>query len=143
MLYQANGKNLHRTAREFRANDGGAVPLSTLQRWFREQAATIPIELRTKKASDLRDTLQLVAWAALNEILVRIGNGEGALKDLAVVFGVAIEKGLLLEDKPTERIAVVNESLTDDERTARTAALFDAARARRAGQASDRADWAD
>ena len=133
----ANGGNVRQTARET------GVPEATLRAWKNGRAKPVSRRLYAEKVGDLRGGLLELAVALVDTAVTKAASGEGNIQQVVTALGIVFDKLQLLDEQPTERIAVVNESLTDDERTARTAALFDAARARRAGQASDRADWAD
>jgi hypothetical protein len=106
------------------------VPAMTISRWFKKQQNPPPNELVTEKRFDLLDAIK----EELAAIFVEMGSArqDADYRTLGTVAGILIDKQQLLTGKPTERIEQTD-GLTDDERSARIAALFDAARARRTG----------
>lgn len=71
----------------------------------------------------------------LQAILEELPNArpDADFKELATSFGIFVDKLQLLEGKATERV----ELLTEQERTDRLAAIFEAARTRRDGRDSE------
>ena len=143
-LYKANGENLKRTVREFRTKDGQPVPEPTMRRWVHGQVRSGPSpELQAQKITDLGGGLRSLVFSLIGLAAEKVDEGDASLLDIFKSLGIAFDKLQMLEGGPTERVAVVDERLTDAERSARVAALFDAARARGARPVADRSDWAD
>jgi transposase-like protein len=137
-VLKSNNGNLSRTERET------GIPKGTLLYWRNNSTYAAPIEMQTQKTESLRGELESVAYRLVRKLAERLNDTDAGVQQLATSLGIVIDKLQLLDGKPTERTAVVNESLTDDERSARIASLFDTARTRRTGSsADDRADWAD
>jgi DNA-binding Xre family transcriptional regulator len=135
---KANGGNVARTAREL----GMKEP--TLRKWAKGKVKPIPSQKYEEKVTDLKVSLRSLIAGLIGLALVKIDAGDANLLDVMKSLGIAMDKLAMLEGGPTERIAVVNESLTDDERRSRIAAIFNAARTRRVGSvADDRTNWAD
>jgi transcriptional regulator with XRE-family HTH domain len=135
---KANGGNVSRTAREM------GIKEPTLRKWANGKTKPIPSQKYEEKVTDLTVGLRSLVAGLMGLALVKVDEGDASLLDVLKSLGIAFDKLQLIEGKPTERTAVVNEPLTDDERITRAASLFDAARARRVGSpAEDRTDWAD
>ena len=132
-VLKSNGGNLSQTERET------GIPKGTLRYWRENSSNAAPIELQTQKTESLRGELESVAYRLVRKLSERLNDTDAGVQQLATSLGIVIDKLQLLEGKPTERTAVVSE-LTNEERTERIAALFDAARARQSGYASSRAD---
>jgi len=83
-----------------------------------------------QKAESLAEKFEQVANLLVERIPGFIDNEKTTLSMVATAAGIAVDKARLLRDQPTS-ISSTSE-LTDDRR-ARIAAIFDRARARRAG----------
>lgn len=134
---KANGGNLSKTERET------GIPRGTLLYWRKHSENAAPIELQTQKSESLTTELKSVAFRLVQKLAARLEDDDASVQQLATSLGIVVDKLQLLQGQPTERTAVIDERLTDDERVTRAAALFELARARHAGRAADRADWAD
>ncbi len=114
-----------RTAREL------GIPRSTLNEWVSEnrhhKKEAVEEEMPAARA-DLAERLDRIAHSILDFIPAALP--EAQLKELTVALGIVVDKKQLLRGQPTQ---IHGEHLTDDERAARVAALFDRARERRAG----------
>lgn len=106
-------------------------PMATLHRWFHMKQNPPPSELVTIKKEQIIDMLKNEVYHALKEM--SSARPDADYRELATAAAILTDKWQLLEGQPTERTATVHE-LSDDERSARAAALFDRARARRDGR---------
>lgn len=109
------------------------ISTTTLKRWATGESNPPPNKIVAEKRIDLRqairDELQLIIEAMSS------ARDDADYKALGVVFGVLVDKLMLLENRPTERIAH-DVNLTEQERVSRIAALLDTARNRGTGHAS-------
>lgn len=105
-LYEANGRKLRRTARDF------GCAFSTLRLWVTGAPASVRDDAR-ENAEDLAAIFERIARQALGlqgvgmDFIARDETGERAadqLSDLNRIAGTATEKVLLLRGEPTERI---------------------------------------
>ncbi len=100
------------------------VPRNTLRRWVRGEMHPVGIEVVARKTIDLT--------VAINNELAEIfgemdAAREGAsYKDLAVAAGIFIEKKQLIEGKPTERVATIQEELAETPEDERAAVIAEA-----------------
>jgi hypothetical protein len=108
-----------------------------LSRWFTGEQNPPPDQVVSEKATELKDMLDAELAALFGAMPA--ARAEATYRDLGVVGGILMDKKLLLEGKPTDRVAIQNE-LTDAERAARIASLFDKARTRRTGSPDLEAD---
>lgn len=95
------------------------VPRNTLRRWVRGEMHPVGIEVVARKTVDLAVAIE----NELAEIFGEMDNAraDASYKDLAVAAGIFIEKKQLIEGKPTERVATIQEELAktpEDERAA-------------------------
>lgn len=109
------------------------IPTATVRTWI--NGVKMNDDVREKvvaKKIDLADSIE-----ALAHKLVALAPDKfetATLQQVAVALGIAVEKCLLLRNKPT---AITHDvSLTDEQRNQRVAELLDAARARGIGPAS-------
>lgn len=106
------------------------VPCATLSRWFKGKNNPPPINLVNEKRQGWRNRLDEVLDTLIDEMLGAVT--DAPLREIATAFGIVADKQFLLSGQPTNRQEVtIHDNLTDDERMARVAALFDAARTRR------------
>jgi uncharacterized protein YbjT (DUF2867 family) len=75
------------------------IPASTLRTWKLQQPDEFD-ELRREKRSGLVGQVWEAAGEALKQVLSKVG--EASPKDAAVIFGIVVDKGLLLGGEPTE-----------------------------------------
>ena len=120
----ANGNNIARTARET------GVKESTLRKWAKGKVKPLPAQKCEEKVADLKTGLRSIAAGLVGLALSKVDEGDASLLDVLKGLGIVVDKLQLLEGKPTERTAVVNEPLTDDERIARVTALLSVAQRR-------------
>lgn len=120
-----------------RTSDYLKIPQSTLSRWARGVSNPPPSNLVTEKRESLIDLLRDEIYAVLGELSKTRQDTD--YRTLATAFGIFVDKLQLLEGKPTERIAQVDE-LSDVDRATRITALLDAARTRRDGPIADTAE---
>jgi len=121
----ANGGNQRQTSRAC------GVPLGTLQSWLRKAKTDTPrvadssVESAKQKLADRIEDLA-------HELAGKMSSSAGAaaFKDLAVGFGIAVDKMQLLRKQPTQ-INEVREVLTAEERVDMLKAIFDRAAQRR------------
>jgi transposase-like protein len=106
------------------------VPPSTLRGWANGTRAKISREMRDIKKDQIIALLKTEIVDAIQE-MVR-ARPDADYRTLATALGIMIDKMQLLSGEPTEHIQQ-SDGLTDDERAARIAAIFDAARTRRTG----------
>lgn len=123
----ANGGNVAATARTLQ------IPRSTLQEWANGRVNSEVTELRQEKKRDLAERLEDIAHELVDALPDKIGRAN--LQQTATTLGIVIDKMQLLKGEPTN-IQQDYGDLTDEERSRRIAAIFDAARARRDGQVS-------
>lgn len=132
---EANEGNLRQTAREL------GIAETTLRRWRNQQAPSEngahkkAVEARLpKQRASLAERFKDFVHEALDAAPAKLENA--SMGDLFRAIGISVDKIQLLEGKPTG-IEEVRGELTDAERAARVARLFDAARARRDGCPSE------
>jgi transposase-like protein len=97
------------------AAEGTGVPESTLRYWV---DAPEFAELRAKTREDLAEGAMLLANLAQAELMRKVRSGEVEAKDLAVIFGIAVDKGSLLAGHATARSEhrTLTDGLTDHEK---------------------------
>jgi hypothetical protein len=94
------------------------VPMATLHRWFHEKQNPPPSKLVSEKAFDLKEALQTELQAILEAM--PDARSEAPYADLSRALGIVADKLLLLQNKPTERIAVEHSGqISIDERRQR------------------------
>lgn len=103
----------------------------TLSNWARRVQNPPPQNMLQKKGFDLMQAIRDELQAILEEL--PNARPDADFKELATSFGIFVDKLQLLEGKATERV----ELLTEQERTDRLAAIFEAARTRRDGRDSE------
>lgn len=121
----ANKGNLNKTARELK------LPLSTLKGWRDGHVHADVANIRTVKKGTLAERFDDATELMLDVLHKKLE--DASLQQIATSIGILQDKSQLLKGHATERTEFT-EKLTDDERTARVAALFERARARRTGQ---------
>lgn len=110
------------------------VPHPTLHRWMNEKNNPAPFELVQEKRVELKDLLQAEIEAALGEMpSARI---EASYRDLGTVLGILIDKKQLLEGKPTDRLDVNVNSVSDSDITREFTDLLNTARTRAGSEVS-------
>lgn len=111
------------------------VPMMTISRWFKAKNNPPPNELVIEKRRDLKEMIENELYAILGTMPDAREYAE--YRELATAFGIMVDKLQLLNNKPTERVAVDDASLTDEGRVDRIVSILDRARARRDGRAHD------
>ena len=129
---KANALALLAISRVEDVHEATGIPIGTLKDWKRKPPRGA-LELQPEKVADLREELKAAAHALVGAIPGKIA--EAPLNQTAIALGIVFDKLQLLEGKPTS-IDEVRDALSDAERADRVAALFDRARARRAGLAN-------
>lgn len=92
------------------------VPARTLSRWFNGEQNPPPDRMVNNKRFDVVQALKDEVASALNEM--NTARSEASYRDLGVVVGILLDKQLLLEGKPTQRIeniATLLDELPEDE----------------------------
>jgi len=126
LALKANGGNLKRTSRET------GVPLATLFHWRQGDGVNSDVsDIANQKAESLAEKFERVANLLVDRLAGFIDHERTTLSMVATAAGIAVDKARLLRNEPTLISSSVE--LTDDERRARITAIFDRARARRAG----------
>lgn len=131
LALEANGGNATKTARET------GIPTNTIRSW-RDGVGTPPAvtQIRDEKRPEFSERLKMLAGKLIDVAFDKLNEPDGVpLNHLMTGIGIAIEKWQLLEGNATDRTEILD-TLSDDERAARIAALLDKARARRAGRAA-------
>jgi hypothetical protein len=90
----ANAGNIARTAREL------GIRRKTLEGWAKGRTPTDP-ELRHQKRIDLLASSERLADALAGGIVKRVERGKADVKDMALAFGITVDKLLLLRGQPT------------------------------------------
>lgn len=122
----ANGGNVNLTATQL------GISESTLRSWAKNRGVNADVALlREQKRIDLSIRLKDIAHQILDILPDKLKDSN--TQQLATALGIVVDKSQLLDNKPTERHEVID-NLSDDERVARIAAIFDRARTRRTGQ---------
>jgi transposase-like protein len=111
------------------------IPHPTLHRWATGKQNPPPSDLVQEKRPALIEMIRAEAYAILDDM--KVTRELADYRELGTVFGIMLDKLQLLEGKPTEHI---QHDISDDERSARVAALLDTARTRRDGSAADDPD---
>jgi hypothetical protein len=88
------------------------MPRKTVATWMdRPEYA----ELRRKTREDMADEMRVIAYLALEQITLRIGDFEP--RDLSILLGIAIDKSQLLAGQATERTETLEvPAFSDQER---------------------------
>ena len=104
------------------------IPESTLVYWRDGGAVNRQTaKLRAKKKEELSSRIEALAHNLIDVLPGKVDEMSG--KDIAVSLGIAVDKMLILRGQPTSITG--NVDITDEDRTERLTALFDALRARR------------
>jgi len=111
----ANGGDESKTARQT------GIPRKTLAYWARGHTGPAVAMLRQGKREDLAERTEGILHQLLDAVPGKIG--EASLRDLAVMYGVGVEKMRLLREQPTSRTAV--DFAGDEEREACLARLLE------------------
>jgi transposase-like protein len=106
------------------------MPVRTLRRWYKGHSNPAPANLVLQKKIDFLDVIETELAGIFEEMPE--ARADADYRTLATAAGILFDKRQLLLGKPTEHIQQ-SDGLTDDERAARIAAIFDAARTRRTG----------
>lgn len=110
------------------------IPRETLRRWAIEKNNPAPPELVTEKKAELKDLLDAEIRAALGEMPeARI---EASYRDLGTVLGILIDKKQLLDGKPTDRLDVNLNNVSDSDIIREFTDLLNAARTRAGSEAN-------
>lgn len=124
----ANRGNVKGTAKNL------GIPEPTLRSWAKGRGTNAAVaDLQAHKKKDLADKLEDIAHKLAGAISDKIK--DATLQQTATSLGIVVDKMQLLRGQPTN--ITDDASLTDTERASRIAALLDAARTRRDGQAFD------
>ena len=93
------------------------IPLTTIEYWVDQPQFGI---LRQKTREDLAEGSILLAKLAQTELQRKVQSGEVEPRDLAVIYGIAIDKGQLLTGEATQRTENrdLTAGLTDHEQEA-------------------------
>ena len=121
----ANGGNLTKAA------GATGIPISTIQLWRDGHVHPAVTDFRNEKREPLADRLEALAHTIVDMLPEKLVTASA--KDAAMSMGIALDKMQLLRGEPTNIHR--DDNLPDEERADRAAALFDRARARRAGEA--------
>ncbi len=95
------------------ASERAGIPESTLRYWVESPEFA---KLREKTREDLAEGSMVLANLAQSELVRKVKAGEVEPRDLAVIYGIAIDKGQLLAGHATSRNE--NRDLTHDDHEA-------------------------
>lgn len=97
------------------ASESQGIPERTLGYWMEHPDFA---ELRTKTREDIAEGSMVLATLAQRELMRKLQAGEVEPKDLAVIFGIAIDKAQLLSGQATSRTEnrTIADGLNDHEK---------------------------
>lgn len=108
------------------------IPHATLSRWYNGKRNPPPPEMVQVKKGEMIGLVKSEIVAALHEMVNARPFAE--YKELATAIGILVDKMQLLEGEATSRTEIIDDRLTDAERSEQITALLNAARARETGQ---------
>ena len=93
------------------------IPITTIDYWMDQPEF---VELRKKTREEMAEGSMLLAKLAQDAIVQKVRAGEVEPRDLAVIYGIAIDKGQLLSGAATSRTEskTLTDGLDDHERQA-------------------------
>ncbi len=109
------------------------VSHTVLRDWFHRNHNPPPSEVLQQRKKELNEMLKDLAYRLIDAIPGKLKDASAAT--VATTLGIVVDKMLLLEKQPTERIQH-DITITDEERANRLASIFDSARARRDRQSA-------
>jgi hypothetical protein len=117
------------------------IPVTTIDYWMDRPEF---VDLRSKTREEMAEGSMLLAKLAQDAIAQKVRAGEVEPRDLAVIYGIAIDKGQLLAGHATSRSETksLNEVLSDHERDALKSAIDAEIAARAEDNGRARADEA-
>lgn len=108
------------------------IPHATLSRWYNGKRNPPPPEMVQVKKNEMIDLLKSEIVSAIREMVN--ARKDADYKELATAMGIMVDKMQLLEGEATSRTEIIDDRLTDEERSEQIATLLNAARARETGQ---------
>lgn len=99
------------------------IPRTTIDYWLERPEF---VELRSKSREQLAEGSIVLANLAQAELQRKVLAGEVEPRDLAVIYGIAIDKGQLLSGQVTSRHENVTGGMDDHERAALRVVLLEA-----------------
>lgn len=99
------------------------VHTNVLRRWFRSASNPPPTKIVTQKVFELKTAIREELDAIFSEMDSK--RDDATYRDLGVVAGIMMDKARLLDDQPTERIAIEHSGqVSIDERRQRIADIL-------------------
>lgn len=97
------------------ASEQLGIPRTSIAYWLDSEEF---VELRRKTREQLAEGSMVLANLAQAELMRKVRSGEVEPRDLAVIFGIAVDKGQLLAGQATNRTEsrTITDGLTDHEK---------------------------